>query len=236
MSKLKKLSMAVAGAAFVSLGAAYVNPSAANAAIVAVGDSGSWTTGSNTLANQGFNMVTLPKSSATELSSFSTLGSPFGNLNFSSPVEKRVIGSSWNTWSNGYTGEVYYNKGASTLEIALPPDIVAFDLYVEPEVFDFFEIAVTAMNGVTSTATLSQRVTGDSGAKYFGFYATGGDLIKSITLIDKSGGAANGFSIAQLRVSPVPEPFTIGGSLLAVCFGWGMRKKLASSKDASIKN
>lgn len=236
MNTVKKLSMALAGAAFVSLGAAYANAPAASAAIMTVGDSGSWTTGTNELSNQGLNMVTLPNSGKPDLSSFSTLSSPFGDLSFSSQVEKRVIGSSWNTWSNNYAGEVYYNKGGSSLQITLPANIVAFDLYVEPEVFDFFEIAVTATNGKTSLATLSQNVSGDAGAKYFGFYATDGDLLKSITLIDKTGGAANGFALAQMRVSPVPEPFTIGGSLLAIGLGWRMKKKLASSKNASIKN
>lgn len=236
MNTVKTLSMAVAGAAVVSLGTACLNPSAAEAAIMAVGDSASWITGTNELANQGFNMVSLPKSSVSEKSSFSTLSSPFGNLSFGSEVEKRVIGSSWNTWSNDYQGEVYYNKGASSLQITMPPGILAFDLYIEPEVFDFFEIAVTATSGKTSTTNLSQNVNGDSGAKYFGFYGTDGDLIQSITLIDKSGGAANGFAMAQLRVAPVPEPITMGGSVLALCLGWGMRKKLRSSKSAAIKN
>jgi hypothetical protein len=236
MNTVKTLSMAVAGAAVVSLGGACLNSSAANAAIMAVGDSASWITGTNELANQGFNMVSLPNSSAPDKSSFSTLASPFGNLSFGSEVEKHIIGSGWNTWSNGYQGEVYYNKGASSLEIKLPPGIIAFDLYIEPEVLDFFEIAVTATNGKTSTANLSQNVNGDGGAKYFGFYGTDGDLIQSITLIDKSGGAANGFAMAQLRVAPVPEPITMGGSVLALCLGWGMRKKRKSSKSTAPKN
>lgn len=237
MTTMSKFSMAIAGAAFVSLGVACVNAPAVNAAIVAVGDSGSWVAGSNTLANQGFNMVNVSDNNAPNLGLISTLSSPVGNVTLGSEVEKRTIGSSWNTWSNGYSGDVYYNRGATNLEITMPFDVAAFDLYLQPEQYKMFEIAVTVMTstGLTTT-TLAQNIDGKGGAKYFGFYGTDGDVLKSITITDKSGGAAKGFAFAQMRIAPVPEPLMIGGSLLALGFGWRMKKKLASSKSPAVKS
>jgi hypothetical protein len=230
MNPMKKLSMAVAGVACISLGAAYTNAPAASAAIVAVGDSSSWVTGSNAISNLGYNMVTVADDPSVPggFTPVTTLSSPVGSLAFDSPVQKAYIGSGWNTWSNGYTGEVYYNGGDTTLTIALPSSIVAFDLYVEPTAHDLFEIAVTAVNGTTTS--LSQFVSGKADAKYFGFYATDEDTISSITIADKSGGLAAGFAIGQLRVASVPEPLTVGGTLVALGFGLLMRKKMGSSR------
>lgn len=236
MAMVKKLAMAVAGAAFVSLGAAYLDTPTVDAAIVAVGDSGSWLTGSNAIANQGFNMVTVPNSPEPEFSSVSTLSSSVGNLTFSSPAQELVVGSGWKTWSNDYNGEVYYNGDNAPFEITLPDDIVAFDLYLQPEEFGLFDIELTTMSGATSTVSLSQNIQGNGGAEYFGFYATDGDSIKSITIKDKSGGAANGFAVAQLRMAHVPEPLTIGGSAIALAFGWRMRRKRSSSKNTWSKS
>jgi len=235
MAMMKKLAMAMAGAALVSLGATYLNTQTAEAAIFAVGDSGSWSTGSNTMESEGFNMVTVSDSPAPELSSVSALSSPFGDLTFSSDAQELVVGSYWKTWSNGYNGEVYYNEGNTSFQITLPDDIVAFDLYLQPEQFNMFDIELTGMNGATTTASLSQSIAGNGGAQYFGFYATNGDTLKTITITDKSGGAANGFAVAQLRVAHVPEPMTIGGSIFALAFGLHMRKKRAS-KNASLKS
>lgn len=215
---MKKLSMTAAGVAFIALGSAFAKTPSAEAAILSVDNSGSWITGANTISNLGFNMVTVPNDLSVPGGNtpVTTLSSPLGNLTFSPEVQKVYIGSGWATWSNGYTGEVYSNAGATTTTITLPFGIGAFDLYVEPNTFNLFEIAVRAVNGTTTT--LSQLVDGLGGAQYFGFYSTDGDSISSITVSDRSGGNAGGFAMAQMRLAAksVPEPASTLG-LLAFC-------------------
>ncbi|GET39697.1 PEP-CTERM sorting domain-containing protein [Microseira wollei] len=213
---VKKLLMAAAGATFLSLGASLAKAPPAEAAIFSVDDSGSRISGSNTISNLGFNMVAVPNGDEPLFSNLSSLSSPLGTLSFSSPVNKRGIGNGWATWSNGYTGEVYFNNGSTTTTITLPSLIGAFDLYVEPNLFSLFEIKITAIGGTTTT--LSQFVNGFAGAKYFGFYATDGEQISSITITDKSG-SAGGFAFGQMylaqQIQAVPEPASVLG-LLAV--------------------
>ncbi|MEW5856857.1 MAG: PEP-CTERM sorting domain-containing protein [Cyanobacteriota bacterium] len=208
---MKKLSMTAAGVAWISVGGMCANAPPLKAAILAVDNSGSWATGSDTLSKLGFNMVQVANSSEPEFSIISTLSSPLGNLTFSPLVQKMNINSGWTTWSHGYTGEVYFSGwNVVTTTITLPTGISAFDLYVEPNLFGLFDIAVTGING-TST-TLLQTVNGLLGAKYFGFYATEGDLLSTIKITDLSNGAALGFGMAEFRLAsrtvaavPVPE-------------------------------
>lgn len=223
---MKKLSMITAGVTFITLGS-LANAPPVKAAIIAIDDSGSWATGTDTLANLGFNMVTVPDSPEAELSSVSTLSSPFGNLTFSPTVEKRYIGSSWTTWSHGHMGEVYYS-GANvvTTKIKLPFGISAFDLYVEPDMFSTYKITVTVID--SSLATLTQEINGFGGAKYFGFYATNGGVLSSVTITDRTGGAANGFAMAEFRLAAreIPETSSVLG-ILTFC-ALGVRSRLLS--------
>ena len=211
---IEKLSLAAAGATFV---VTFAHTTAANAAIVALDDSNSWISpGTNTLTNLGFNMVTVPDPGLAEFTDVTTLSSPLGNLTFTPSVDYRKIGSGWATWSNGYTGEVYYSQGATSIEIDLPASIAAFDLYVEPNPFSIFDITVTAQDGTTTS--LTQPVNGNGGAKYFGFYGTGGDLIDKITV-----SSSVDFAVGQLRLGakPVPEPASVLGLLAIGALGAG---------------
>jgi len=212
---------------------------AAKAAIFSVPDSGSWVPpGTNTLSNLGFNMVEVPNDpSQPEFSFISTLSSPLGNLTFSPEVQKRDVPESWQTWSHGYNEEVYFSGfNVATTTITLPFGIGAFDLYVEPNNFNLFEIAVTAMDGTTTT--LSQEVNGFGGAKYFGFYATDEDMLATITVTDQSGGAAGGFAVGELRLAAkavpeaVPEPASTLGVLAFGVLGAGSLLKRKQEQKA----
>lgn len=224
---IKRLLITASVAGFMSF-----SSTVAKAAILTVDDSGSWATGSNTLTNLGYKMMTVPNSPVAERSFFSILSSPLGNLIFDPEVSKRIVGSSWATWSHGYRGEVYFSGiNVRTTTITLPVGISAFDLYVEPGNFDIFEIAVTAMDGTTTT--LSQAVRGRAGAKYFGFYATADDLIATISVTDKTG-TAGGFAIGELRLArknpvsvPIPESTSVFGLLIFGGMGVGsqLRRK-----------
>ncbi|MGG6270407.1 hypothetical protein ACQ4M3_35910 [Leptolyngbya sp. AN03gr2] len=188
----------------------------AEAAIITVNDSGNWITGANTIANQGFNPIPVPNGPEALGTDLSLLSSPLGNIEFMGSVNKREIGKGWQTWSNGYTGEVYFTNGAPTLDIALP-NLSAFDFYAQPDVFtpgvfSPFTISVVAQSGVVSDV-LSQAVNGESGAQYFGFYSDDPlDPIRSIRITGEQ--ESGGFAIAQMRgarTAVVPTPLLLPG-------------------------
>jgi hypothetical protein len=142
---------------------------------------------------------------------YSTVLSPLGGVvGFSAPLEHDRVGSSWATWSNGYTGDVYRTDGISSLTITLPTQTEAFYFYAEPQPFNLYTIAATAQDGTQ----VSETVNGYAGAAYYGFYATGGDSLSSILVtapqcVDFGVGE---FGIASAGLPTVPAP---AGVLLA---------------------
>jgi hypothetical protein len=196
-----------------------VNP--AHAIIFALDDSHSWVSGTNTLTNLGYTMSEVTDSGLGGYQEVSSLSSPNGNITFSPTVYSAFVPSEWATWSNNYTGEVYWNQ-TQTLTIGLP-NLSAFDFYAEPNPFDFFNITATAQDGTSIT----QSVSGDAGAKYYGFYATNGNSLQSITISSSAD-----FAVGQFRAAPVPEPLTILGTATALGFGAFFKRKLKSSESA----
>ncbi|MDX9976387.1 MAG: PEP-CTERM sorting domain-containing protein [FCB group bacterium] len=127
----------------------------------------------------------------------STVDSPLGGqLGFSIPMSHRRIGSGWATWSHGYTGDVYYSNGATSVTMTMPPTTAAFRFYVEPNPFSLQTFEAVADDGTSSG---SYTAHGSSGATFAGFYGTG-SLISSIALTGSTDFAVGEFGIA------VPEP------------------------------
>jgi hypothetical protein len=111
-----------------------------------------------------------------------------GTVGFSPSLEHRIVPDSWATWSNGYTGDVYWNGAQGNTMLSMPTGTAAFYFYVEPDAFATLNVTATAQDGTTTTVPVS----GDSGAQYFGFYGTGGDTISSITVSSDDGDFAVG--------------------------------------------
>jgi hypothetical protein len=148
-----------------------------------------------------FNMTAFgPDATAnsTPVSSVSDLAA--GTITFDHPLVKQTVGSGWATWSNGYTGAVYTNVGGSpeqdALTIGLPSNTLAFYTYVEPDVFNTFNITATAQDGTTSGAV---GVAGSSGATYFGFYGDPGNPLVSIAITADPG--AGGFAVGEFGIA-----------------------------------
>jgi hypothetical protein len=222
----KTLLLAATGATLVSL--SLFSASDAQAAIIGVSDAGSWATGSDTLSNQGFNMVSALNAPQAEFQDVSNLASPLGSLDFSRSVNKRIIPSSWVSWSHGYTGEVYFTQAVSdavpfsSLTITLPSGIGAFDFYAQPNNFGLYSISAAASNG----SILTQSINGVGGAKYFGFYSDDPSAyLTSISISAQS--QANGFAVGELRLAnSIPSPTLLPG-LIGLGFGlWCKRKGL----------
>jgi hypothetical protein len=153
----------------------------------------------------------------------SSVVSPLGGaLKFSSKLDHVEIGEGWQTWSNGYEGDVYFFGFGKSLTLTLPKLTKAFYFYAEPNCFAPHNI--TASSG---GVVLSEEVTGKSGAEFFGFYATGTSALTSITITsnDQAGFAIGEFGIGNTLFVPspfvstaVPEPSTYAlTGALALC-------------------
>lgn len=122
-----------------------------------------------------------------------TVPGPTGDLTFDRAMGHRRIGVGWSTWSHGYTGDVYYSLGATSVVMTLPANTGAFYFYVEPNPFAWVTIQAMAQDGTTSGPV---SVNGSSGARYFGFYSLGGAPLTTITVTGASDFAVGEFGIA----------------------------------------
>jgi hypothetical protein len=122
-----------------------------------------------------------------------------GTILFSPALAHRTVPSSWRTWSHGYTGDVYFTGESSTedstVTIDLPPATKAFAFDAEPNTFGSFTVEAIAGDGTSSEPI---DIEGDSGARYFGFYGSGGQTVASITV---SASDPLGFAIGEFSIS-----------------------------------
>jgi len=143
---------------------------------------------------------------ASPVNSFvSSVSSGGVTVSFGNTVRHDVIGNGWATWSHGYAGSVYDTASANdpqNLTLSLSANVAALYFYVEPVNFSVFSFTATAQDGTT----LTENINGNAGASGFGFYASAGNSITSITI---SGGDLDGFAVgefgAAVSLSSVPD-------------------------------
>lgn len=123
-----------------------------------------------------------------------TVPSGHGTVGFTPALEHLQVGNGWNTWSNGYTGDVYYTGGGASMTFTLPAGTDAFYFYAEPNPYATFEITATAQNGTTSGPI---PVNGFASARYFGFYTDGSIALKSIQVDSQVDFAVGEFGISS---------------------------------------
>jgi len=105
---------------------------------------------------------------------------------------------------------VYFTNYAPAVTLTMPADTGAFYFYVEPNTFAEFAFEAVAQDGTSSGTVMAH---GSAGAKYFGFYGTGGDTVDSIAVTNTDGGAS-GFSVGEFGIALIPEPASL--ALLAL--------------------
>src|SRR5260370_11736411 len=93
----------------------------------------------------GYTMTPFGAAPSPLFSNVSSVAAPLGgSLDFSIPLNHRKIGSGWATWSNGYTGDVYFTNGATSVNLTMNPDVGAFYFYAEPDPFATYNITAVA--------------------------------------------------------------------------------------------
>lgn len=132
----------------------------------------------------------------------SQISGPTGKVKFDGSLTHDLIGDGWATWSNGYSGDVYVSTkklhdGNFEVTVTLPADTGAFYAYAEPNLFKDFDMSASAQDGPSSG---DLTVLGNSGARYFGFYATCGHSIKSITYVDS--GRDTAMAVGEFGIAP----------------------------------
>lgn len=141
-------------------------------------------------------------------------------LGFAAPANIRTIGSGWATWSGGYTGQVLFNTGGTTMTIALNSMLGGFGLFVEPDPFGLRNFTMILSDGSTAFASYD----GNAGAGFFGFVGNG---ITSVQLV-----STDDFAVGDIyttsALAGVPEPATWGMMILGFgAIGGAMRRRKA---------
>ena len=133
---------------------------------------------------------------------------PAGSIGFSPSLAHLRVPSSWATWSHGYAGDVYFTGGGSegNVEITLPPGTKAFAFYAEPNTFADFTVEAIADDGTSSEPV---DIQGNSGARYFGFYANDARSVASIRATHWF------FSVGTPLIRPCPVIVRPGGRPVA---------------------
>jgi hypothetical protein len=128
---------------------------------------------------------------------FSIPGSPIGgSLEVSPPLTKATKPGTWSSWSHGYSGPVFTLLGGETsVTLSVPPNSLGFYFYAQPASPGSFSITATSDNG-TSSGPIT--VSGNGGARGFGFYGTNGDRIFSVTV--QAGQGSGGLGLAEFGV------------------------------------
>lgn len=189
-----------------------------------------------------FVMRTFEPDPTTLLTPTTSLPSPAqcGNsLRFNTPALHLKVGQGWETWSHGYTGDVYSYFDQTAAIILLPQGTRAFYFYTEPNVYSNYTAEAIADDGTTSGPITIQ---GYAGAKFIGFYVTGSQcLLKTIKITYPP--AAGGFAIAEFGISCMPAIPTMSEwglillSLVLLSIGgvFLMKRKLGLANGWSIE-
>jgi hypothetical protein len=154
----------------------------------------------------GFAMTPFGPDGMAAFTDISSLATPLGgSIGFTGDVNARSINNGWVSWSHGYTGDVYYSKGATSVVLTMPSGTDAFYLYVQPDAFGLSDVTVTANDGTL----LTNSADGQAGARGFGYYGTGGTTIASLTVSMAGAFAVGEFGIARNQIQGVPEPTSL---------------------------
>jgi hypothetical protein len=156
-------------------------------------------------------------------------------VSFDLGMTKTAIGANWSTWNappavESSTPEVLYQVQAETLTLtlAVPSTTFGFELQGDASIISDFYVAF--MEGANLVGFVNLAVDGIGGALLFAGSTTTSPFTSVI--ITNTSLNANGFAIANLRYTAVPEPASIAMAAQAIAaigfYGW--RKRRAASR------
>jgi hypothetical protein len=116
------------------------------------------------------------------------------------------IGAGWGTWPGNYKGQLLGDYLVTSVTYTLNTPVNGFGLFVEPDPFAVTDITMTTSTG----ASLTQGLSGDAGAAFFGWTGAG---VTSFTLSSSADFAA-GDIFSSVATSAAPEPSTWAMMLL----------------------
>jgi hypothetical protein len=169
----------------------------------------------------GYLMAPYAPDSRADGTAVTSIPSPAGFGPLSIPASAEVA-TTW-TWSHGFTDPVYFEHG-TTMSLELPANTLAFYLYVQPNVFDAFDFAITASAGL-SYANAYATIHGNAGAHGFAFWTDSSAQPLTSISIREASGLADGFAAGEFGIGPnviVPEPALTSTLIAGVTLGLGL--------------
>lgn len=142
------------------------------------------------------------------------LALPATQLGFDITMQVRDVGSSWATWSGGYTPRVLFTGDTDApLTGTFDAGVVGFGMEIEPNTMSDFDLSWSLSSG----ESLTQTVSGYAGAKFFGYWGDTGVTGWTVSGYNESGVAIGRMVVAPTRGDvPTPEPATL---VLLACSG-----------------
>jgi hypothetical protein len=121
-------------------------------------------------------------------------------------------GGGWGTWSNGYTGNVYFSASEESVTITLPSGTAAVYFYIEGDQGGGLNFTATAEDGLAADTITSPPTPTNSagGAAYFGFYATAGQTISKVAIVGPT--PSDGFAVGEFGIAAVAPPTVATGA------------------------
>ena len=148
-----------------------------------------------------YTMTSFPATdSRTPFTTVTTIPSPLGgDVGLDSPFQLLPLGGGWSSnWTAGFSGTIYFSSFDDSAVLTLPADTKAFYFYSHSNAAGFKTVTAQTQDGTTSGPV--SVFGGSSGnAQYFGFYATGADVISTITITYPAGSL--GFGIGQMGIA-----------------------------------
>lgn len=143
-------------------------------------------------------------SGLVDFNNYTSITDGIQTVTFSSPLNKRTVPSSWQTWSSppfseDSTPDVLFNDGNFSLTITLSVPSCTFGFELEPEPFAIFPYTVSFYSGTTLVGSIFMDVNGDAGARLF---AARTCCCTVFDRVEITGGAD--FAIAQVRYGTCP--------------------------------
>jgi hypothetical protein len=100
-------------------------------------------------------------------------------LTFTTAINHRRIGSGWNSWSHGYTGDVYYSNSATSLTFTVPAGTTGVYFYVEPNPYETHTFTAV-VNGTVESEPFEAN--GSAGAAGIAICGTPTSPLETITV------------------------------------------------------